>query len=188
MKIYTGTGDKGRTSLFSGERLKKNALRVSAYGTVDELSSLLGVVVSTLPQFEERQEIASTLEEIQVSLFRLGAILATSAESADIHLLEPFAGEKAAARLERRIDDMQAELEELRFFILPGGHAAAAWTQLTRAVCRRAEREILSCIEEEGVSQAEAVLVYINRLSDYLFVLARYLNKKTDTAERRWHG
>jgi len=188
MKIYTGTGDQGNTSLFSGERLKKNASRVSAYGTVDELSSLLGVVVSTLPQFDGRQEIASSLQEIQGCLFKLGAILATSVESADILLLEPFTGEQAVAGLERRIDDMEAELDELRFFILPGGHAAAAWTQLARAVCRRAEREILSCIETEGVNQAEAVLVYINRLSDYLFVLARYLNKKTGTAETAWHG
>lgn len=188
MKIYTGTGDKGRTSLFSGERLKKNAYRVSAYGTIDELCSFVGAVISTLPQFDDRQGVVSTLEEIQVVLFKVGAILATSAKSSDIGLLQPFAGKEATAGLESRIDAMEAELEELHSFILPGGHPAAAWAQVSRAVCRRAEREVLTCIEAEGGHHGEAVLGYINRLSDYFFVLGRYINTMTGTAEKRWNG
>ncbi len=188
MKIYTGTGDKGRTSLFSGERLKKNASRVSAYGTIDELCSFVGVVIAALPQCDGRQELVSTLEEIQAVLFKVGAILATSASSPDIGLLQPFAGEEATAGLESRIDAMEAELEELHSFILPGGHPAAAWAQVSRAVCRRAERDILTCVETEGGHHGEAVLGYINRLSDYFFVLGRYLNTMTGTAEKHWHG
>ncbi|HKJ65160.1 MAG TPA: cob(I)yrinic acid a,c-diamide adenosyltransferase [Desulfopila sp.] len=188
MKIYTGTGDKGRTSLFSGERLKKNADRVSAYGTIDELCSFIGVVIAALPQFDDRQGVVSTLEEIQASLFKVGAILATSAKSADAELLQPFAGKEATAWLERRIDAMEGELEELRSFILPGGHPAAAWAQVSRAVCRRAEREVLTCLEAEDGYNSEAVLGYVNRLSDYFFVLGRYLNTMTGTAEKSWHG
>lgn len=188
MKIYTGTGDKGRTSLFSGERLKKNADRVSAYGTIDELCSFIGAVIAALPQLDDRQGVVSTLEEIQISLFKVGALLATSPKSADVEMLQPFAGEEATAWLERRIDAMDEELEELHSFILPGGHPAAAWAQVSRAVCRRAEREILTCLEAEGDYHSEAVLGYVNRLSDYFFVLGRYLNTMTGTAEQSWHG
>ncbi len=187
MKIYTGTGDSGKTSLFSGERVKKDDGRVAAYGTVDELCSFVGVVAAQLPECEERAALGRDLQDIQADLFIVGAILATTPDSSDAALLPPL--EKARILwLEKKIDAMQAGLEELHSFILPGGHVAAAWSQTVRAVCRRAERKIISYGDPIAVTCFAEITAYINRLSDYFFVLARYLNKLAGTTDVTWHG
>jgi cob(I)alamin adenosyltransferase len=187
VKIYTGTGDGGRTSLFSGERVRKVDRRVAAYGTVDELCSFVGAVAAQLPECEERPLLCRDLQDIQADLFVVGAILATSAGSNDAAML-PTLEEKQTLWLERKIDGMQAELDELHSFILPGGHAAATWSQVARAVCRRAEREIFSCEDVVDETCFTEIATYMNRLSDYFFVLARYLNKVAGVAEVTWRG
>ncbi len=189
MKVYTGTGDGGRTSLFSGERIAKNNIRIEAYGPVDELNSLVGGISSTFPDVDAKEKIQSQLVQIQSDLFILGAWLATTPESTTISHLTPWT-EEYSKRLESQIDDLQEELDELRSFILPGGHPAAAWAHVARTVCRRAERRIVTLggeevFEEETFTNVEK---YINRLSDYFFVLARYCNHVSGTSETVWQG
>lgn len=187
MKIYTGTGDGGKTSLFSGERLKKNSPRVETYGEVDELCSAIGIVAAVLPGCDKQEKLTDTLRRIQADLFDIGAILATSPGSPEADLLRPISEEKIKW-LEENIDKIQAELEELHSFILPGGHVSAAWAQLVRAICRRVERGIITLEESEGCLHSALTITYMNRLSDYFFVLARYLNHLSGTAEITWHG
>lgn len=187
MKIYTGTGDSGRTSLFSGERLKKNDIRVEAYGSVDELCSFVGVISSHLPECSEKEDLNNSLLEIQTDLFVIGALLATLPGSANADLLKPLAKERVYW-LESEIDALQDGLPELRAFILPGGHTAAAWSQVARAVCRRSERCIISLADQKGLDQFEDALTYMNRLSDFFFVVARYCNKISRVNETTWHG
>ena len=184
MKIYTGTGDSGKTSLFSGERLKKNSPRVETYGEVDELSSTIGLI---LPECDQREKLTTLLQQVQADLFDIGAILATSPGSPEADMLRPISADKINW-LEDNIDAMQGELEELHSFILPGGHVSAAWSQVVRAVCRRVERGIISLDESEGCLHGAQTITYMNRLSDYFFVLARYLNHLSGTAEITWHG
>lgn len=171
MKIYTRTGDDGSTGTFSGERLVKNHPRIEATGAVDELNSHLGAAISCQPA----EPVADALRRVQNDLFALGVDL-TSCSST-------FA-EAGAAWLEEDIDRMTAELEPLRNFILPGGSPAAAQIHVARTVCRRAERRIITLGEQEAVSQA--VKIYLNRLSDYLFTLARYENHLRGVAEPIW--
>ncbi len=189
MKVYTGTGDGGKTSLFSGERIAKNNIRIEAYGTVDELNSLVGGISSTLPAGEAVEEVKAQLLQIQSDLFILGAWLATTPDSSTSSHLTPWT-EEYSKRLETQIDKLQDELDELRSFILPGGHQSAAWAHVARTVCRRAERRIVA-LGEEGVSEGEMftnIEKYINRLSDYFFVLARYCNHVSGTPEAVWQG
>jgi cob(I)alamin adenosyltransferase len=177
MKIYTRTGDKGDTSLFGGQRVPKDALRIDAYGTVDELNSLLGVVRadSTDPQIDR------ILARVQNELFVLGADLAT-----------PRSARKKIARvdlsdarpLEKFIDNLEKRLTPLRAFILPGGSLVAAQLHFARTVCRRAERFVVRLSRNEDIG--EGITVYLNRLSDLLFVLARYANHAAGVAETRW--
>lgn len=185
MKIYTGTGDGGKTSLFSGERLSKNSLRVETYGDADELCSALGVVVAMVP--EGHEQLAVDLQQIQADLFDLGAVLATSPGSPEAELLKPFAKERIKG-LEDQIDRMQDVLPEIHSFILPGGHLSSAWAQLVRTICRRVERAVVTLNEQEGCLYGQEVVSYLNRLSDYFFVLARYFNHLTGTDEITWHG
>jgi len=167
MKIYTRTGDSGQTSLVGGKRVSKTHPRLEAYGTVDELSSHLGLLSSQLTDHHHRQTILT----IQQTLFSLSAILATEPESKwQPEPLPPSHTEK----LEAEIDHLQQQLPALHSFIIPGGSQAACQAHLCRTVCRRAERCILALTEEIEVSAD--VLRYVNRLSDYLFVLARHLN------------
>jgi len=187
MKIYTGTGDSGKTSLFSGERRLKNDLRIETYGSVDELSSFIGFIHSALPDSSEAVIISSELKEIQRDLFTIGALLATLPESDDAHLLKKLEDERVEW-LEKRIDDMQTELEELHSFILPGGHPSAAWCHVVRTICRRSERAVVKLMCDEGICSSETIIPYLNRLSDYFFVLARFFNKITDIRETTWHG
>lgn len=177
MKIYTKTGDEGTTTLWGGQRVEKNAPRIVAYGTVDELNALLGVVRSSgiAPALD------GVLARVQNELFVLGADLATPGETTRIERIdEPY-----TARLEQEIDEWEAQLQPLRQFILPGGSLSAAYLHLARTVCRRAEREVTGLALQESVNaDAQA---YLNRLSDWLFVLARTANAREGVDDVPWN-
>ena len=186
MKIYTGGGDKGKTSLFSGERVMKHHIRIEAYGDLDELNSLLGAVAALLP--ENEPHLKEDLDQIQSNLFMAGAWLATTPDSSAIGFLTPLSPELSKG-LEKRIDVLSEALPELKEFILPGGQPVAAWSHVARTVCRRCERRLTELIAdgETGKNdQLSAIQVYLNRLSDYLFVMARYLNQTLGTADITW--
>lgn len=178
MKIYTKTGDTGETSLFAGGRVPKSHLRVEAYGTVDELNSVLGLI-RTYPVPEQAQ---AWLEAIQNTLFTVGSDLATPLDAKADWLVRLDAAPTQA--LEQGIDAMTDELEPLRNFILPGGTPAAAHAHIARTVCRRAERVCVALAEAEPINGE--VIVYLNRLSDFLFTLARWINLKSGESETRW--
>ena len=191
MKIYTGGGDKGKTSLFSGERVAKSHERVEAYGDIDELSSLLGAVAAYIP--EQEQKIIKEIHQIQSDLLSAGAILATNPDSSSFESLTKIGADKSKI-LEKAIDRMDAELPRLKTFILPGGHISSAWAHIARTVCRRAERRVIGLFQEpdnnsniEISEHIKDLLVYINRLSDYLFVTARYCNHIFGTEDVPWN-
>ena len=179
MKIYTRGGDTGETSLFGGERVRKDAPRVAAYGEVDELNSVVGLARAAVTQADLRTK----LETIQSSLFDLGGELATPGARSKPG---PRVGDKDVTELEQWIDQLETELEPLRNFILPGGAPAAALLHLGRTVCRRAERAVISLAEDEDIDSL--LIRYLNRLSDFLFVLARVVNRRAGVAERQWVG
>jgi cob(I)alamin adenosyltransferase len=179
MKIYTKTGDRGDTSLFGGQRVPKDALRIEACGTVDELNSVIGIALADGPD----EDVRSVLEHVQHRLFELGADLATP---------RPAAGKKKVRRieprdslwLEREIDRLETHLKPLHSFILPGGSRFASRLHFARTVCRRAERVVVRLSRNEDIG--EGVKMYLNRLSDFLFVLARYANQSAGISEIRW--
>ena len=187
MKIYTGGGDRGKTSLFSGERVRKDHGRIEAYGDADELNSIIGALISALS--EKQQDVRNELLCIQSDIFHLSSWLATTPGSPAIDALEEFKAEKVAF-LENAIDRMEQNLPVLKNFILPGGHPTAARTHIARAVCRRTERHVLQIIENADDSETElaygCLLKYLNRLSDYFFMLARYLNNAMGVSEILW--
>ena len=190
MKIYTRTGDRGETGLFGGPRVRKDAVRVEAYGAVDELNAVLGVARAQLEAatLDGAAELSARLQAIQSALFDLGGELATpdvDEREAKGQLIARV-GEGAAEELEAWIDELEAELEPLAHFILPGGHPAAAALQHARSVCRRAERRTVTLAQLEAVS--DEVLRYLTRLSDLLFVLARAVNHRAGIEEPRWVG
>lgn len=178
MKIYTKTGDKGDTSLFGGQRVPKDALRIEAYGTVDELNSVLGIVRAD----NKEKEIDSIIDRIQNELFDLGADLATprSQSSKSIKRIEA----KDSKHLEKEIDQLEEHLKPLKTFILPGGSPVAARLHFARTVCRRAERSVVRLSRNEDIG--DGITIYLNRLSDLLFVLARYANHATGVSETKW--
>ncbi len=180
MNIYTKTGDRGDTSLFGGQRVPKDALRIEAYGTVDELNSVLGIVRAD----NADTEIDEILAGVQDQLFDLGADLATprSADKKPIKRIET----RDAQQLEKVIDELEPTLKPLRSFILPGGSPVAARLHFARTVCRRAERAVVRLSRNEDIG--ESVMSYLNRLSDMLFVLARYANQKSKVPEIKWKG
>ena len=186
MKIYTRGGDRGKTSLFSGERVSKSHRQVEAYGDVDELTSVLGAVEATLPE-EKTSRLVEEIRNIQSDLMCVGALLATAANSSSTEFLDKITQEKIGM-LESAIDRMEGELPPLRNFILPGGHIAAAWAHVARTVCRRTERHIITLSEESGTlpEHLGESLAYVNRLSDYLFVLARYCNHVSGMSDILW--
>lgn len=218
--LYTRTGDTGSTSLIGGQRAPKNSPRVEAYGTVDELNALIGLLqarlATLLPEQPESElstkhtkattptneqtsselladaartlteETAETLLGINNTLFNIGAALATpdgsdlpTADTDRIHLPQSI------DRLEKRIDLLDSQVPTLHSFILPGGNPTAALAHVARTVCRRAERTILTAIDA-GATVSPDILTYINRLSDYLFILARHINHTTSTPELQW--
>lgn len=178
MKIYTRTGDDGTTSLFSGGRVPKSHLRVESYGTVDELNSLLGLARAHQPSPLTDADLA----RVQHQLFNLGADLATPLDAPTKHVVRMDA--ETVAWLEQSIDRMTSELPALTYFILPGGSPAAATLHVARTVCRRAERLVTQLQTDEAIG--EHVLPYLNRLSDYLFTLARWENLQAGIPEEKW--
>lgn len=181
MKIYTKQGDSGDTGLFGGSRVSKDDVRVEAYGQVDELNAALGLVLAEQPEGFER----ALLETIQRDLFTIGAELASPDPSkVDKALAGPRVGEPQVAALEDAIDAHESRLPALKNFILPGGAPKAAALHLARAVCRRAERAVVTLDRHAGVSPA--ILKYLNRLSDLLFVLARAANAQAGRGDVKW--
>jgi cob(I)alamin adenosyltransferase len=186
MKIYTGGGDRGKTGLFSGERTAKNNARIDAYGTVDELNSCIGVLTAAM---DDGHASLAEIRRIQADLFDIGAWLATSPGSPTAKALKPF--EESRSRfLEEAIDRMDRDLPRLTIFILPGGHMTAALAHVSRTVCRRAERRVVGLPDVTAGGQPSeayrAVIVYLNRLSDYFFVLARHLNRLAGVEDVHW--
>ena len=226
MKIYTRSGDRGTTSLFSGERVRKDDPRIEAYGDVDELNSAIGALVAALrsgaaagrePEASEARALCAELEAVQSDLLRAGGWLASSPGAASAATLPAFDAcaeapsgvdcrDDSCARdpalvLEEAIDRLEARLDPLRQFILPGGDPAAAWAHLARCVCRRAERRLLALLgpaaalehgagapqpAERVLAEQRRILVYLNRLSDYLFVVARTCNRLAGAGDRVW--
>ncbi|MFA5833452.1 MAG: cob(I)yrinic acid a,c-diamide adenosyltransferase [Bacteroidota bacterium] len=178
MKIYTKSGDQGETALFGGVRVPKDALRIEAYGSVDELNSLLGVIRS----LEPHRSIDTVLRKIQHQLFELGADLATPLSHRSTFI--PRIKLSYARPLEKAIDQFEARLKPLKTFILPGGSVIASHMHLARTVCRRAERNSVHLSRNENIGTA--VIVYLNRLSDLLFVMARYANVLAGQEEVQW--
>lgn len=178
MKIYTKTGDKGQTSLVGGTRVSKTELRIEAYGTIDELNSYVGLVRDQEVNVG-RKEI---LKEIQDRLFTIGSILASEPEQTKKRI--PDLHESDIELLEKAMDDMDTNLEPMRFFILPGGHQSISFGHVARTVCRRAERIVLHLSLESEVN--DLVIRYLNRLSDYLFVLCRMMAKDLNIEENAW--
>ena len=185
MKIYTKTGDKGTTALIGGTRVKKHHIRIESYGTIDELNSWLGLIRDQ--HIDERSK--QTLGKIQKDLFVIGAILATDPKKEILkngknRFNIPKIKETSITFLEREIDDMDKDLPTMTHFIIPGGHATVSYCHIARTVCRRAER--MSTLLYENEPFDERVLSFLNRLSDYLFVLARKLSKDVDAEEIKW--
>lgn len=178
MKIYTRTGDKGETSLFGGGRVMKNHPRVQAYGTLDEVNSLLGAVLAFLPS--DLKEVQKNLFWLQNRLFDLGAELATATDTA-LAKLSRLIGDEEIQYLENTIDDWEKVLPSLKNFILPGGHPSAALLHVARATLRRCERVVLNV-----PNLRPQVLAFLNRSSDFLFVAARYINFTLAIAEKEW--
>lgn len=179
MKIYTKTGDNGQTGLWGGQRVNKDSLRVTAYGNVDELNAVLGIIRS----FNNNTAIDSSLQHVQNDLFAAGAELATPGDPGD-----PGDGERFPAahtqRLEQEIDAMEQHLKPLHSFILPGGTPVAAYAHLARTVCRRAERSVVTLAAHEPINRE--LLTYLNRLSDWLFVFARVANTNANSQDVLW--
>ncbi len=176
-RIYTKTGDQGETSLFGGRRLPKSHRRIDAYGTVDELNSYLGL----LRDYMEQEELRELIKAIQDRLFTIGSNLASDP---DKDMIVPDVKDADIELLEKEIDRMNEELPELKHFILPGGHPMVSTCHIARCVCRRAERLVVALQQESRVE--EVLIRYLNRLSDYLFVLARYLGKSQGIEEVKW--
>jgi cob(I)alamin adenosyltransferase len=180
VKIYTKTGDGGQTGLYGGERVSKTAQRVEAYGTVDECNSAIGMARASL----DDQELDGVLAEIQNALFDVGADLATPIGSLYEKKLVRI-DDQDVSRLEQLIDQHQLECPEFTNFIHPGGTPAAAALHLARTIARRSEREVLRLEEQEPCNHA--VVLYLNRLSDFLFILARVANTRAGMSEAGWH-
>ncbi len=178
MKIYTRTGDDGTTSLFSGGRVPKHHYRVESYGTLDELNSMLGAARASQPS----SRADAYLAQIQEQLFYLGADLATPLDAPTSYVVRMTA--EPVAWLEEAIDRLSADLTPMRAFILPGGSPAAAQIHLARTICRRAERIVVALAEVEPIG--DYVLPYLNRLSDFLFTLARWENHQAGVPEEKW--
>ena len=179
MKIYTRTGDSGNTGLFGGPRVSKDDDRIESYGTVDELNAAIGMARSAgVPD-----EIDGQLDSIQHELFSLGAELATP--DPDQHGLRVI-GEVHVERLESWIDLHERSITELKHFILPSGHPGSTALQLARSICRRAERRVVTLEQHRDSNVSEGLVIYLNRLSDLLFVLARAVNHSAKVPEVRW--
>ena len=177
--VYTKTGDKGRTSLVGGARVSKTHIRLEAYGTVDELNAQIGLLITYVTDVHDRE----FLTNIQNQLFSVGSYLATDQEKTLIHAVSQITSEQVEA-MEQEIDRIDEQLPPLSAFVLPGGSRGATVCHVCRTVCRRAERRILSLADEVEISPT--LLAYVNRLSDYLFVLSRKMNQDEKKIEIFW--
>ncbi|MBL7847450.1 MAG: cob(I)yrinic acid a,c-diamide adenosyltransferase [Cyclobacteriaceae bacterium] len=178
MKIYTKTGDEGTTALFGGKRVLKSDLRIDTYGTVDELNSWVGV----LRDQEVNRSRQTELVEIQDRLFTIGSILAV--EPGNTKVKVPALAPEDVVFLEQRIDAMEEKLEPMKVFVLPGGHPSVSFGHVTRTVCRRAERLVIALHQQEPIDPL--VVQYLNRLSDYFFVLCRTMTAELKAPETPW--
>jgi cob(I)alamin adenosyltransferase len=178
MKVYTKTGDKGTTALISGKRVPKYHIRIEAYGTIDELMAYTGLLFDQM----EREDHKKLLLEIQDRLMTCATILAADCNDCDFKL--PEINDSDIELLEKEIDKMQEDLPRLTNFILPGGHTTVSFCHIARTVCRRAERLTIQVNEEEG--NADSVVKYLNRLSDFFFVLSRKLALELNSEEITW--
>jgi cob(I)alamin adenosyltransferase len=181
-KIYTKTGDKGMTSLIGGARVPKSHIRIESYGTIDELNAYLGMVNDSA----QNEEVTTWLREIQDRLFTIGSVLATNPDK-EVKMKLPDLHEADVTWLEQEIDKMNETLPEMRSFILPGGNFAASTCHVARCVCRRAERLCVQMHEQQEFVP-ELVIAYLNRLSDFLFVLCRYITHINGAAEIEWRA
>jgi len=179
MKIYTGFGDSGKTMLHGGEVVDKDHLRVEIYGSLDELNSWLGLIITT----ENDQEIKLWLEEVQNNIFNVSAIIATPPGKNEKKLLQNISDLKPDL-LEKYIDSIDSRLDLLKNFILPGGTQLASYYHIARTVCRRSERLLISLHKVEKINVQ--ITVFLNRLSDLLFVLARFANKQSNIEDVEW--
>ncbi|MFB6306208.1 MAG: cob(I)yrinic acid a,c-diamide adenosyltransferase [Flavobacteriales bacterium] len=178
MKIYTKKGDEGETSLFGGKKVPKYSKRIHAYGTIDELNSWLGLLRD---QVDENHESFEILVKIQEDLFIIGSVLATEPEKESSYIPDLESGD--IQQLEDAIDNMEKSLPPMKNFILPGGNNSISYCHIARCVCRRAERECASILEE---NEAPLIMKYVNRLSDFLFVLSRKWGKEMGIKEIPW--
>lgn len=178
MKIYTKTGDKGQTSLIGGTRVPKHHVRIDSYGTVDELNSYIGLIGCQ----DIKIEYQNILKEIQDRLFTIGASLASDPERSKMKIPDLY--ESDITLLETEMDRMNAVLPDLKHFVLPGGNTIASYCHIARCICRRAERLTVSLAEQSFVD--EKITVYLNRLSDYLFVLSRQIVHDFGAVENIW--
>jgi cob(I)alamin adenosyltransferase len=185
MKIYTKTGDNGTTGLFGGTRVPKHHLRIESYGTVDELNSYIGLVKDQAIDNDTK----TTLIKIQNDLFTLGSMMATPSENETLkngkeRLNIPKITNESVTYLENTIDEINSKLPQMTHFILPGGHTTVSYCHIARCVCRRAERLSVSLHQQEGINPI--ILTYLNRLSDFLFMLARKLSNDLLVQEVKW--
>ena len=185
MKIYTKTGDKGETALYGGTRVSKASARVESYGTIDELNSFIGFAKTEITV----EKVLNQLKKIQFDLFTVGSESATPTDKLTLangqSRLSLVISETEIEELENWMDDLEEELQPLQYFILPGGGKAATSLHICRTVCRRAERSLVFLNETEAVRPE--LIKYLNRLSDYLFVLARYMSKINNESEEYWN-
>jgi len=180
MKIYTKTGDKGETSILTGERVPKNSPIIEAYGTIDELNSFIGLAAAETQNIE----IKKLLEKIQNQLFLVGADLASPDKKGNKKLEEFKSPDEFYLDAEEAIDHFESRLEELKNFILPGGSKSSSLLHICRSITRRAERRIVTL--KENMNIEENIIIFLNRLSDLFFVLARYENKKSGMPDVIW--
>ena len=178
MKIYTKTGDKGLTSLIGGTRVAKHHIRIESYGTVDELNSYIGLISDQDIALHDKE----ILKQVQDRLFTIGSSLASDPEKS--RMIIPDLHDEDIELLEKEMDSMNGQLPELRHFILPGGSNAISFCHIARCVCRRAERITVHLAEQDTVD--EKVIIYLNRLSDYLFTLARKVGNDNKIPENQW--
>lgn len=181
MKIYTKTGDKGETGLFGGERVPKDSIRIEAYGTIDELNSFVGLAIIDI----KNKEIKELLGKIQNQLFTISADLATPENKKDKKLNISRTPEEFYIEIENAIDKFENQLTPLKNFILPGGSKGAALLHTCRTICRRAERRVVKLKNVENIN--ENISIYLNRISDLFFVLARYENFSSGVPDSKWN-
>jgi cob(I)alamin adenosyltransferase len=185
VKVTVGSGDRGRTSLLSGERVTKDDARVEACGAVDELNSTLGALAAALSP--DLAELRGELQGIQAELMRVGARLSATPASAAARMLDDVPAERTRD-IEQAMDRLEKGVPPLQGFLLPGGHPSSAWAHIARTVCRRAERRALVLVRDAGEAAAyyAGSLSFLNRLSDYLFVLARFCNFRHGVPDIAW--